>query len=239
MNLSTAASTSKLHEPPLRRIALMGAGGHARVILDTLATCGGWKVEGFVAKDPTSWNTRVNGFPVLGDDSLLPELRARGVVYAFVAFGSHRVNPHRGAAYSLLQRFGFEVPNVIAPSATLSGSAKFGRGNAILAHAVVGAGACLGHNIIVNTGAIVEHDCWIEDHVHIASSACLAGRVRVGECSHLGLGCRVRQDITIGRNVLVGAGAVVVHDLPDDVEAWGVPARVMRPRPRNVSGEMK
>jgi UDP-perosamine 4-acetyltransferase len=82
--------------------------------------------------------------------------------------------------------------------------------------------------VIVNTGAIVEHDCAIGSHAHIATGAALAGNVRVGEAAHVGIGASVRQGICIGPGAVVGAGAVVVHHVPEGVVVAGVPARELQ-----------
>ncbi len=90
--------------------------------------------------------------------------------------------------------------------------------------------ATLGANVIINTGAIVEHDCVIGDHVHIATGAQLASTVRVGAGTHIGVGATIRQCISIGENVIVGAGAVVIRDVNANSVVAGVPARALRKR---------
>jgi acetyltransferase-like isoleucine patch superfamily enzyme len=82
--------------------------------------------------------------------------------------------------------------------------------------------------VIVNTGVIVEHDCVIDSHVHIAPGCCLAGAARVGEGSFLGIGCRILPDRNVGRWCVVGAGAVVIRDVKDNTTVAGVPARILR-----------
>ena len=86
----------------------------------------------------------------------------------------------------------------------------------------------LGNNVIVNTGAIIEHDCIIEDHVHIATGVMLANTVFAGVGTHIGLGASIRQCISIGRYSIIGAGAVVIHDVPHYAVAAGVPAQYLK-----------
>lgn len=85
--------------------------------------------------------------------------------------------------------------------------------------------AKIGANCILNTASIVEHDCVIGNHVHIATGAILCGGVTVGECAFVGAGAVVKQGIRIGERAIVGCGAVVVKDVPDDTKVIGVPAR--------------
>jgi len=86
----------------------------------------------------------------------------------------------------------------------------------------------LGVNVIINSGAVVEHDCVVGDHVHVATGAHLAGAVRIGAGAHIGIGATVKQGIAIGANAVVGAGAVVVKDVLPDTLVVGVPARLFR-----------
>jgi UDP-perosamine 4-acetyltransferase len=207
------------------RVVGLGAGGHAKVVLDILARDGGWDVVGLLDPDPTLHGTEILGAAVLGGDELLPELVTQGVTHAFVGLGSTGdLRPRRGL-YELARGYGLEPAAAVHPDAVVSSFAKIGPGVTVMAAAVVNPGAVVGVNVVVNTGAIVEHDCVIADHVQIAPGAVLAGGVRVGELAHVGLGARVREGISIGARALVGAGAVVVDDVPDGAVVTGVPAR--------------
>jgi serine acetyltransferase len=96
-----------------------------------------------------------------------------------------------------------------------------------MAQSCVQAGAKLGMGCIVNTGAVAEHDGDYGDGVHLAPRACVCGAVKIGHGSFIGAGSVVRERISIGKNVKVGAGSVVVSDLPDGCLVYGVPARVI------------
>ena len=84
--------------------------------------------------------------------------------------------------------------------------------------------------MVINTGASVDHDCKIRDGVQLAPRVVLGGRVHIGDLSFVGIGATIINRIVIGRNCLIGAGAVVVRDIPDHNVAYGVPARVIRQR---------
>jgi acetyltransferase-like isoleucine patch superfamily enzyme len=99
---------------------------------------------------------------------------------------------------------------------------------------MVNAGAALGVNVIINTGAIVEHDCVVGDHVHIATGSRLCSTVHIGTGAHIGAGAIVRQLITIGEEAIVGAGAVVVKDVEPWTVVVGVPARVLKQRRKDT-----
>jgi len=97
-----------------------------------------------------------------------------------------------------------------------------------MANTAINSGTKIGENVIINTGATVDHDCVLEDYVHISPGAHLAGNVYVGELTHIGIGASLIQGVKIGRNVIIGAGAAVINDLPDNVTAVGVPAKVLK-----------
>jgi sugar O-acyltransferase (sialic acid O-acetyltransferase NeuD family) len=207
------------------RVLGLGAGGHAKVVIEALEAAGGYEIVGLL--DPNRTGS-VLGIPVLGDDALLERQYHEGVTHAFIGLGgAGDTAPHR-RLYELAKSHGFEIVSVVHPSAVVSRSAQVGEGATVLAHAVVGAEARLGDDVIVNTGAIVEHDCRVGDHVHVASGAALASGVEIGEGAHIGIGASVRQGVRIGSRSLVGAGAAVVEDVEADVVVAGVPARVLR-----------
>lgn len=205
----------------------LGAGGHAKVVIDILELMGGFDIRGLL--DPRAdAGAGVLGVPVLGDDSLLPALVAEGVRFAFLGVGGANGSERRRAIYDAARRSGVEFVAAIHPRAVVARSVLLGAGPTIMAGATVNAGARLGDNVIVNSGAIVEHDCVLGDHVHIASGARLAGGVRVGAAAHVGIGATVLQGVTIGAGSVVGAGAVVLHDVPAATVVVGVPARPIR-----------
>lgn len=205
----------------------LGAGGHARAVIDAIRLSGAASIVGLL--DPGApVGTEVEGARVIGNDDLLDGLRRQGVTHVFIGVGGTTSLSTRRALFERAAAAGFAFVDAIHPSAIIAASAVIGRGPAILACAVVNPGARAGDNVIVNTGAIVEHDCTIGSHTHIATGARLAGAVEVGEGAHLGIGCSVRQSIRIGDGALVGAGAVVIQDVPERTVVVGVPARVLR-----------
>jgi acetyltransferase-like isoleucine patch superfamily enzyme len=96
-----------------------------------------------------------------------------------------------------------------------------------LHHAVIQADAVLGRHVIINTAATVDHNCVIDDFVHIAPGVILAGNVRVGENTLIGAGSIVAPGLTIGKNCFVAAGSVVTINIPDGATVRGNPARII------------
>jgi sugar O-acyltransferase (sialic acid O-acetyltransferase NeuD family) len=210
------------------RIIGLGAGGHAKAVLDVLAAVGGFEVVGLLDPRRELVGTTVGGAPVLGDDSLLSRQYDEGVRAAFIGLGGVGNTQPRRRLYDLALSEGFEVVSIRHPSAVISASARIGSGATLMPLAAVGADCSIADDVIINTGAVVEHDCRVGAHVHVASSATVTSGVTVDDCVHIGAGATIRQGISIGVGAVVGAGAVVVRDVEPGVVVVGVPASVLR-----------
>jgi len=208
------------------KVVGLGAGGHAKVILEILRLNDQFEIMGMLDKDPELHDKHLLGVPVLGSDELLPDLFANGIKYFFIGLGSTGDNQPRRELFEEAIKLGMEPVSTIHTTAVISPSATIGEGTAVMANAVINASATVGVNTIINTGAIVEHDCILGDHVHIATGATLASTVTVGSMAHIGAGATVRQLINIGDSAVVGAGSVVVKDVPSKETVVGVPAKV-------------
>jgi len=216
----------------IKRVVGIGAGGHAKVVLEILRNNPDYEMTGMLDRNKELWGKTFLGISVLGGDTLLEELFNQGMDHAFIGVGTAGNTKSRQNLYHLAKAIGFQFVSVIHPKAIIYPTAKIGEGVVITAGATINSGAQIGNNVIINTGSVIEHDCMIGDHAHIATSAALAGGVTVGLGSHVGVGACVRQGVQIGRNAIVGAGAVVVHDVPDEVVVAGNPARILKKRGR-------
>jgi sugar O-acyltransferase (sialic acid O-acetyltransferase NeuD family) len=205
--------------------AIVGAGGHACVLIDALQSQASEFDFVVLDSDKKLHGQKLLGVPILGDDSLLPDLRQRGEVRFVVGVGGIGNTAPRRRLYEMALDAGLLPQRVLHRAAICSPTAVLCEGVQLLAGSIVNTGATIGTNTIVNTRAVIEHGCRIGDHVHVASSATLCGDVVVGEGAHIGAGATIRQGISIGRGAVVGAGAVVIKDVPAGVVAVGVPAR--------------
>ncbi|WP_082729285.1 acetyltransferase [Pseudomonas sp. St29] len=203
----------------MRRLAVLGASGHGKVVADT-AQCCGWSQVDFY---DDSWPSLVhNGnWLVLGDSAAL-YARLQSYQGVIVAIGNNFIRHTK-----LMALMGVEAPivSLIHPTAVISQFSTIGLGSVVFAGAVVNAGSKIGLGAILNTCCSVDHDCVLGDAVHISPGARLAGAVSVGERTWIGVGASVRQLIKIGSGVIVGVGAAVVHDVPDGITVAGVPAK--------------
>jgi UDP-perosamine 4-acetyltransferase len=206
------------------KLVVFGAGGHGKVIAEILAAQGR-AVDGFVDDGAERRGTSVLGKPVLGDSTWLAEIARSGPILVALAVG---VNSVRQSLAARLLAQGVILVTAVHPSAVISPSATLGPGTVVMANASVNAEARIGAGVIVNTGAVIEHDVVLGDWSHVSPRGALAGAARLGHLSHLGTGAIVLPGICVGDRTVVGAGAVVVRDIPSDVVARGVPARVAR-----------
>ncbi len=208
------------------RIVGVGAGTHAKSVLEAIRASGRFETAALVDDDPARVGGELLGFPVV-EPAALERLRAEGIEHAFVGAGGVGDDSGRRDIFRRLLAAGFEVPPIVHASAVVSPWARLGRGAQVLAAAVVNAGAEIGDGVIVNTGAIVEHDCRVSAHAHLGPGVRLGGLVRVGEGSHVGIGAVVIEGIQIGNRAFVAAGAVVVRNVAEGARVAGVPAREM------------
>lgn len=121
-----------------------------------------------------------------------------------------------------------QLATMIHPTATISSYAKISQGCTILAHTAIKINAYIGMGCIVNTGAIIEHDCIVNNFVNICPAVAMAGHVVIGYKTFMGIASTVIDDVTIGENVTIGAGATVIGNIPDNSVAVGIPAKVIK-----------
>lgn len=209
----------------MERLAIWGASGHALVVADIVRLDGRYEIVSFIEDESLSTNKTFGGSVIVGGREQLDTLRLAGVSKLIVAIGNCAT---RMSLAEIATQKGFDLVTAVHPGAIVAAGTSVGAGTVIAAGAVVNPGAIIGNNVIVNTLASVDHECVIGSGAHIGPGCHLGGRVKVGRGAWLGIGATVRDRVVIGDRTFVGAGAVVVKDLPDDVVAFGVPAKIQR-----------
>jgi sugar O-acyltransferase (sialic acid O-acetyltransferase NeuD family) len=204
---------------PTETVHVLGAGGHARVVIDALLRCGR-ETQSIALRDDRA---DLAGILMLGcriDVPALPEQPLQGWIHA--AIGQCQVRQR------LLERSGIAASRWLVvrhPAAVVAASARLGEGSFIGALAVIGPCASIGRSVIVNHGAVVDHDCIVGQFSHIAPRATLGGGVRIGTGVLVGSGATVLPGITVGDQAVIGAGAVVLTDVAPGQTVAGIPAR--------------
>lgn len=190
-------------------VIVLGAGGHARVVIDGLRRAG-FSVIGVCAPELEAGQTGPLGVPALGNDSVLAGIN-RDTHLLANGIGSTGKTETRQRIFDTNSSHGWRFVTLLHPTAVVGADCELGEGAQIMAGAVLQCGVRVGRNAIVNTSASVDHDCRLGDHVHVAPGAILSGTVTVGARSHLGAGAVVIQGISIGEDVIVSAGAIVTR----------------------------
>jgi len=196
------------------KIILQGGGEHARVVVDSLLA----QRRNVIGIFDPKYSGYLFGVPQLGIYN--PDYEPLAMIT--VAIGNNAVR--KKVVSQTTHRF----TNVIHPSSIISPYASLGHGNMILQGSIIQAQARIGNHVIVNTGAKVDHDCVLYDFVHIAPGVILCGCVEVGEGAFVGAGATVIPGKRIGAWTTIGAGSVVIQDIPDFAVAVGNPARIIR-----------
>jgi sugar O-acyltransferase (sialic acid O-acetyltransferase NeuD family) len=210
-------------------IVIIGASGHAKVVIDVIEHHGLYRIAGLI-DDFKPAGQMVYGYTILGPSKNLAETVKNLHLYGgFIAVGDNWTRQKVvKQVNTLLPDFIFI--NAIHPGAILGRGASIGRGSVVMAGAVVNSDSNVGDFCIINTNASLDHDGLMEDFSSLAPGVITGGNVHIGSFSAVGLGAGILEGRKVGKQTVVGAGALVVKDLPDFCVAYGIQARVIRSR---------
>jgi sugar O-acyltransferase (sialic acid O-acetyltransferase NeuD family) len=203
------------------RIAIVGAGGHGKVIADAVLACGTDNLAGFLDDDSSLWGRTHFGFPVLGPTD---SWQTHSIDAIVVGIGE---NMARKRQFDKLKAAGAKLATVVHPSATFGKGVVVDDGVVAFAQVVVNPNTHIGANTILNTASTVDHDCVIGAHCHLAPGVRIAGDVALGEGVFAGIGAVVIPGISIGPWSVIGAGAVVIRGAAEGAKLVGVPAKAV------------
>jgi UDP-N-acetylbacillosamine N-acetyltransferase len=208
------------------RLVIWGAASQAKVTADIIRLRDEYEIAGFLDSiNPERARTAFCGSSILGGEEQLGDLLQRGVSHLICAFANNR---GRLRLASLARARGFQLATAIHPGTIIARGVPIGAGTVMCAGAVVNTEARLGENVVVAASASVEHECSIEDGAWINTGVHLGGKVVVGRATTLEVGAITAGGIRIGADSVVGAGSIVLSDIPDRVLAYGAPAKVVR-----------
>lgn len=218
-----------------QRVAIFGAGGHGRDTLEVFAACnrarpGSWEVVGFLSEVAEEHGRDVNGLRVLGGWEWLAGQHGVRLV---CAIGD---SPARARLTARARGLGVEFATVVHPTAVVPERVELGCGVIVSAGVLMTNRIRIGDHALINLGVTIAHDVELGELVTVAPGVNLPGHVRVGAGCDLGTGASLLPRVRIGPWSIVGAGAVVTADLPPNVTAVGVPARVIKTRPEGWQG---
>ena len=202
----------------VKRIILLGSGGHACSVVDSIEDKAEYSIVGFSDLKPSSYR----GYEVVCCDDELERLFSDGVRFAFITIGFMGKSQQRERLYKKLKEIGYSIPTIIDRTAAIAKDAVVGEGTFIGKNSVVNSGAQIGINTIINSGAIVEHECVVGDFSHVSVGACICGQCKIGNSCLIGANSTVIQNLSIGDNCIIGAGSTVLSDVPKDSTVYGI-----------------
>lgn len=218
-----AVSAPARWEPHVERVVILGAGGHAASVAETVVASGG-EVVAFVSHDARQ--ASMLGAPVI---ARIPTESERSGLTFVVAVGDNASRER--VTRDLVTEIGWEaLATLVHPSASVSSFARVGPGSVVLQGAVVGSRTVVGAGCIVNSRASLDHDCSMLDFSSLAPGATTGGQVRIGVRSAVGIGAVVKHGVTIGDDTVIGAASYVHRDVDRLTVAYGTPAVAVRSR---------
>lgn len=212
----------------MKNLIIVGAGGYAKSILDSVDFMN-FKMVGYI-DDIKPKGTDHQGYPVIGNSIDCIDNPSEYVY--FVAIGN---NSKRKIWFDKLKERNLSLINVIDKSALVSHAATIGEGSFIGKLAIVNHGGVVGDNCVINTRALLEHGCIIMNHVNISTNATLNGDVICEDGSFIGSGTVINGQLRIGDWALVGSGAVVINDVKPHTTVVGVPAKEIKSNNRKYN----
>ncbi len=204
----------------MKKVVIIGASGHAKVIADIIKKSND-EIVGFLDD-----NLEIQGRVIFDDKIVLGTTSKEDIEkysdnYFVIGIGSNRVRKIISNKYPNLKWY-----TAIHPNAVIANDVEIGEGTVIMAGVVINPGTKIGNHCIVNTCSSLDHDNILENYVHVSPGSHLAGTVKVGEGTWICAGVTVINNINISNNNIIGAGAVVIDDIADNDNTYvGVPVR--------------
>lgn len=208
-------------------LLLVGASGHAKVLIDIVERAGGHRIVGLLDLD-TPVGTRILDHELLGRPDDIAAIATRlGATHVLVAVGDNAARERLTAEIRRAAPF-LEFALAVHPSAVIGRDVRLGAGSVVMAGAVINPSCSIGEGCVINTGARIDHDSRVEDFASVAPGAVTGGNCSIGKGAWLGIGAVLIQGVSVGAGSIVGAGSTVLRSLPPRSVAYGTPARVVR-----------
>ena len=183
-----------------------------------------WNILGFIDDNEEIQGAEINGYKVLGNTSAVNDYPDAYFVCAVGASKTREKIINRVKEINPAIKFG----TVIDPSVEISDLVKIGEGTIICAHTIITVNISIGNHVIINLDCTVGHDAIIEDFTTLYPSVNVSGITHIGHAVELGTGMQIIQGKNVGDYSIVGAGAVVVKDIPQKCTAVGSPAKPIK-----------
>ncbi len=211
----------------MKKIVVVGAGGFGREVIEIFKDCNKikkeWDILGFVDDTPSLLGKYINGYPVLGDIGWL--IQNSYEINCVIAVGDPR---GKKQIAEKLEKSEVNFVSAIHPSVIMSEFVEFGRDVIICAGCILTVNIKIENHVCININSTIGHDVIIEDYSCIMPSVKISGNVVLKKGSYIGTGAAFIPKISVGKWSIVGAGAVAISNIPDNVVAVGIPAKVVK-----------
>jgi len=209
-------------------LLVLGAGDFAAEVADIVSESDGFYVVGFVESlNPQQCSRLIANLPVYWIDDIAGFAKGH---YAIWGIGT----TFKSKFASQIAAHNIPFATIVHPSARVSPTSSLAEGTLVSAGAVIAAYTHIGRHVVVNRGALIGHHIEIADYVTIGPGVNIAGNCRIGEGCYAGMGAIILNGISVGKHSIIGAGSVVTHNVPDNVQVIGVPARIIK---KNTQGK--
>lgn len=212
-----------------KKIVVIGASGHAKVIIDIIEKEGKYEVLGLIDSYKEK-GRKTFGYAMLGTEKILPQLIEDENLYGgILAIGDNFVRKELFYKIHEIQP-DFKYINAIHPQAIIGAKVKIGKGVVIMPGVIVNTLSKIDDFCILNTKSTLDHECKMRKFSSLGPGTNVGGNVGIGECTAISLGAKVIENINIGKHTVVGAGSLVIRNVGDFKIAFGVPAKEIRNR---------
>ncbi len=212
----------------MKGLLIIGAGGMGRDVTWLAerinAVAPQWNVLGFIDDNPEIRGKEMVGYNVVGG---IADIKNYPDAYVVCAIANTRVRKH------IIEKIKAEFPErkfatLIDPTVEKSDYVTIGEGTIICMHTIITVNVRIGDHVLITSGCTIGHDTVVNDFVTFYPNATVSGFTVVGAGAELGTGMQAIQEKIIGKNAIVGAGSVVIRDIPDNCTAVGNPAKPIK-----------
>tara|TARA_X000000950_G_scaffold266011_1_gene340982 strand:+ start:1454 stop:2104 length:651 start_codon:yes stop_codon:yes gene_type:complete len=204
-----------------KEIIFYGSGSHLKVAAE-IALLNNFKIKGVISDIKIKKN--LFNISYLGNKDFLKKCNNKNFIF-FVAIGENKL---REKIFKMIKKKGFKFAKLIHPTAHISKSAEIKNGTIICAKSILNPKSSVGYNCIINTATLIEHDVNIKNHCHIAPGVKIGGGTIIGDRSFVGIGSIVLDNIKLAKDIIIGAGSIVIRDCLSKGTYIGRPARLKK-----------
>lgn len=196
----------------MRKIILIGAGGHAKSCIDVIKSTRKYKIIGILDKDKKG---RFENIKILGNENYLNKIKNKTSISVSITVGQIKSYRLRENLFEKAKNLKFNLPKIISKYSLVSKKSSIDQGTMIFHKVFINSNVIVGKNCIINSSALLEHDVTIGDNCHISTGSILNGGVIIGNGTFIGSGSRIKEGVKVGNNCIIGMGSIIKKDISD------------------------